>query len=227
MTVDRPRRDELVQAIDRFLHEEINAFAFDEAIFEIRGKTNDATIHEVADFLYDFYDDFEDHPVVLNRIGWNCFQRIRLLLNSDAALVASTQRIWTASQLTAAAALAAFAWIVYQTGVGSHLWLVVVPFGFVSIALSAWRDRLIRNCFRPDTTLYPFDSLAQILWIGRDAIGFRKERFPAHLESRRIRDCGSEFVCYLQMYVGWVMYSPVALLAQLFPVAIPTRRVVH
>lgn len=227
MTVDRPHRDELVQAIDRFLHEEINAFDFDEVIFEIRGKTKDATIREVVDLLYHFYDDCVDHPVVLNRASWNCFQRLRLLLNSNAALVSSTQRIWTGSQFIAAAALAAFAWIVYLTGVGSHLWIVVVPFGAVSIALSAWRDRLLRNYYRPDTTLYPFDSLAQILWVGRDAVGFRKDRFPAHLESRRIRDRGSEFVCYLQMYVGWVMYSPVALLAQLFPVAIPTRRVVH
>lgn len=227
MTVDRPRRDELVQAIDRYLHEEINAFDFDDAIFKIRGKTNDATIHEVVDFLYHFYDDFEDHPVVLNRADWNCFQRLRLLLNSNAALISSTQHIWTASQLIAAAALAAFASIVYQTGVGSHLWLVVIPFGFVSIILSAWRTRLLRSVCRPDLTLYPFDSLAQILWIGRDAIGFRKERFPAHLESRRIRDRGSEFVCHLQMYVGWVKYSPVVLLAQLFPVSIPARRVVH
>ena len=226
MTVDRKHRDLLIESIDQYLGEEINAFAFDDAIMEIRGNTSDATVHEVVDILYGFYDDFEDHPVVIDRVGWNYIQRLRLLLSTDASLAASKQRIWTVAQLIAAAAIAVLATIAYSTGVGAHLWLAVIPFGLLSIGLSAWRNRLVRLHFRPDVTLYPFNSLAQILWVGRDATGYRKERFPAHLESRRIRDRGSEFVCYFQTYVGWVMYSPVALLAQLLPVSIPTRRVV-
>lgn len=226
MTVDRIYRDLLIETIDQYLGEKINAFAFDEAIHDIRKKTSDATVHEIVDILYCFYDDFEDHPVVVNRVGWNYIQRLRLILSTDASLTASKQRIWTATQLIAATAVLAFAAIAYSTGVGSHLWLVAILLGPLSIGLHAWRERLAKRYYNPDVTLYPFNSLAQILWVGRDAKGFRKERYPTGLESRRVRSRSSAFVGYCQMYVCWVMYSPASLVVQMLPVSIPMRRVV-
>jgi hypothetical protein len=226
MFVDRKSRDELVEAIDSYLHDELTAFQFDDAIFQIRDQTKDETVKHAVDMLWYFYDDCDDHQVVLDRVGWNYIQRLRILLKSDAALEVSQKRLWSPAQLMAGIALAAFLWAVYRTGVGEHLWLVALPFGVVSIALSKWRAEMFRNAWNCDLSIYPFTSVAQLLWVGHDVRGFRKERYPEDLASRQIRDGRSLFVVQFQGYVAWLLFSPIALAAQLFPVCVPERKVV-
>ena len=228
MIVDRVHRDQLVEAIDGFLHEELTAFQFDDAIFEIRDQTTDETVKRVVDFLWHFYDDCDDHHVVLDRIDWNCFQRLRLLLKSDGALEFTRKRIWSAAQAFAAVTLAGFILAAYKTGIGQHLMIVAIPFGLVSIGLSLWRARVYRDAYdrNGDVSLYPFTSIAQLLWVGHSVRGFRKERYPKHLAKRRIRSGGSAVVMRLQVYLPWLLFSPAVLIAQLFPLSLPVRRVV-
>lgn len=224
MKVDRLHRDLLIDAIDRYLHEELTAFQFDELIFDIRGKSDDETVKHAIDFLWLFYDDCDDHKVVLDRVGWNCIQRLRLLLKSEANLDFSENRIWSTSQIVAAAALLVFAGFAYASGFGSHLMIVAIPFGFVSIGLSRCRKRLYRSAANWDETLHPFTSISQLLWVGHGVPGFRKEKYPSHLSTRRIRRTFG-FPSWTQ-YPFWLLYSPAILLVQLLPVKVPVRRVV-
>lgn len=228
MTIlDRPNRDLLVETIDRYLNDDLSAFEFDEAIFDIRDQTADETIKRVVDVLWSFYDDCDDHQVVLDRSSWNYFQRLRLLLKSDASLEASTRRIWSIAQAIAATAIVGFLWAAYKTGLGQHLLIVAIPFGLVSIGLSKWRVRLYRNACNIDLTMHPFTSVAQLLWIGRDLAYFRKQKYPPHLASRRIRSEASALANAFLSYAPWLICSPIALLFQMLPISIPVRRVVH
>lgn len=224
MKLDRLHREMLIDAIDRYLHEELTAFQFDELIFDIHGKTDDETVKHVIDYLWLFYDDCDDHKVVLNRVSWNCIQRLRLLLKSDANLDFSEHHIWSRSQIVAAAALLAFTWLACASGIGSHLMIAAIPFGFVSIALSSWRRRLYRSAANWDETLHPFTSISQLLWVGHGVSEFRKEKYPSHLATRRIRRTFG--LPTWAQYPFWLLYSPVILLVQLLPVKVPMRRVV-
>jgi hypothetical protein len=226
MSIDREHRDMLVEAIDRYLHDELTAFEFDDAIFDIRDQTHDETVKQVVDFLWCYYDDCDDHKVVLDRANWNCIQRLRLLLKSDATLHFTNQRIWSVTQFLAAIALAFFVWVAYQTGIGEHLLVVAIPFGVISIALSKWRWRLYYNASECDYSLYPFTSLPQILCVRHGVPNFHKERYPTHLTSRRIRGTVGSLVSWLHIYPFWMLYSPVVLLAQLLPVSVQVRKVV-
>lgn len=226
MAVDRTHRDELVAAIDRFCNDEITAFEFDDVIFEIRDRTADETVQRVVDILWHFYDDCQDHQVRLDRVCWNYFQRLKLLLKSDAALDCSVRRLWSSGQLIAALALAAFLWVAYRAGLGSQLYVVAMPFGLISIGLSVWRRRLYRAALDWDESLSPFASVGQLLWVAHGVPGFRKERYRPELASRRLRDAGSLFVLYLQMYAHWLLFGPVVLMGQMLPVSIPVRKVV-
>lgn len=225
MAIDQEKRNQLVEAIDRYLHEEITAFEFDEAIFDIRTKTSDETIKGVVDFLWCFYDDCDDHKVVLDRAGWNCFQRLRLLLKSDATLKSSQKRIWSLTQIIAALAIAAFAWVAVQIGWGSQLLAASIPFGVVSICLYLWRCRLYRNAATWDESVYPFSSVSQLLWVAHGVSGFRKEKHPLHLATRRIRGRVGALANWGQIFLPWLLLSPAVLVAQLWPIKVPVRKV--
>jgi hypothetical protein len=226
MGVDREQRENLANVIDRYLHEELTALEFDDEIFDLRYQTTDETVQHVIDFLWQFYDDCDDHKVVLDRVSWNCWQRLLLLLKSEASLNCTTKRIWSTSQIIAAVALAGFLWLASRAGFGEQLMIVAIPFGIVSIILSKWRSRLYQQADDGDVTLYPFSSVGQILWVGHSVRGFRKEQFPPHLTSRRIRGRLGVFGKYLQFYSSWLLFSPIALCAQLLPISVPVRRVV-
>lgn len=226
MSVDRQHRDLLVAAIDRYLNDELTAFAFDDAIFDIKDQTTDDTIKRVVDELWCFYDDCDDHKVILDRLSWDCFQRLRLLLKSDAVLEISQRRIWSFAQGVAALAIAGFLWAAYTVGVGQQLLVVSIPFGAVSIALSKWRTHLFWTGCKCDFALTPFASFSQLLRTRRAVQDFRKTRYPPHLASRHIRDAGSMFVNALHIYPLWLMFSPVILLRQVLPVSVPVRWIV-
>jgi hypothetical protein len=226
MRVDRQQRDLLVAAIDRYLNDEMTAFSFDDAIFEIRDRTDDETIQRVVDELWCFYDDCDDHKVVLDRLSWDYLQRLRLLLKSDAVLEISKRHIWSSAQAVAAFAIVGFLWAASWLGVGQQLLAAAIPFGVVSIALSKWRTHLFRAGCKWNVSLMPFSSIAQLLRTRRRVPGFRKQHYPSHLASRRVRGAGGALVNALHMYPFWLMLSPVVLLAQLLPVSVKVHRVV-
>ncbi len=211
-------RDALVEVINRYLADDLTAVKLDEALSDLSARTKDQTVKHVADLLWCHYDDIEDHKVVASKEEWDFFQRLLLILKSDADIVEETgERNWTARQAVAAACLVVFAVVVVKTGWGSHLFLATVPLGVVSVLLKLWHSSLEETRFRRQAPLMPFGSVSEIRSLRRKVSGFVKSRYPTRLASRKIRGPVSEAFNWLHFVVVWLLFSPVALLIQALP----------
>lgn len=225
--VNRADRDALIEVTNQYLREEFTAFAFDEKLSEIEARTNDETVTWVRAQLWGFYDDCDDHKVVCDKTEWDLFQRLLLLLKSDAIMVVETGPAkWTARQAVAAAGLVVAGWTVWKTGWGSHLLIYNIPLGVVSMALSWWRGRTESKHEPRNETVAAFASVGEIRSIRRTARGFVKARYPGRLGKRRIRSPMVDCVYWIQWGAFWLMFSPVALAFQLRPERRTTWRVV-
>lgn len=212
--VDRDARDKLADLIDSYLDERITAFEFADAERGITSKTKDRTVVHVAWALWHFYDDLEDHTVHMPKEVWDYVQRLLLLLRSDAE-ICKQRRIWSWRQAVAAAALICFFAVAIPMGFGKHLFLVAIPFGLISIAISD-EFRKPKDEDEETITLAPFASITEVLRVRRTVPGFRKRRYPPGLESRRTRSRSVvPGMCVLT--AGWLMLSPLVLALQLLP----------
>ena len=211
-------RDRLVEVINRYLNEELTAFKLDEALSEIGTKTKDKTVEQVVQLLWCHYDDVEDHKVVATKEEWDYFQRLLLILKSDAEIVQETgERKWTARQAVAAVCLVLFGLAVAKTGFGYHLLVVTMPLGLVSMLLSHWRSRDEARRLHDQTALMPFGSVSELLSLRRKVRNFVKARYPARLGSRQIRGPVSAAAMWLHFGAVWLIFSPVALAFQMLP----------
>jgi hypothetical protein len=211
-------RDALVEVINRYLSDDLTAFKLDDALSEISTRTKDQTVKCVADLLWYHYDDLEDHKVVASKEEWDFFQRLLLILKSDADLVEETgERRWTARQAIAVVCLAVFVVAVAGTGWGSHLFLATVPLGGVSVLLKLWHSSLQEAQLRKQAPLVPFGSVSEMRSVRRKVQSFVKSRYPTRLGSRSIRGPVSEALNWLHFVVVWLLFSPVALLIQAMP----------
>jgi hypothetical protein len=173
----------LVEVVNRYLGEEITAFALDEALFDIRTRTKDETVKQVSRLLWYHYDDIHDHKVVASKEQWDYFQRLLLVLKSDAEIVKETgKRTWTARQTVAAACLGLVVIAIAKSGFGYHLLLATVPLGFVSMLLAYWYACVEARRLHDQTALTPFDSVAVAAPQGhrlRQSAVSRSSCFPA------------------------------------------------
>jgi hypothetical protein len=211
-------RDSLIEVINRYLSEELTAFKLDQALSEIGARSKDETVKQVVDLFWCHYDDIEDHKVVASKEEWDYFQRLLLILKSDAEIVQETgQRKWTPRQAVAAVCLALFVLAVAKTGFGYHLLVVTIPLGVVSMLLSHWRSRDEARRLHDQTALMPFGSVSELLSLRRKVRNFVKARYPARLGSRQIRGPVSAAAMWLHFGVVWLILSPVALTFQMMP----------
>ncbi len=216
--LSRYDRDRLVEVIERYLSDGLTAFQLDEALSDIAARTKDETVKQVADLLWHHYDDVQDHKVVASKEEWHYFQRLLLILKSDAEIVMEPgERRWTARQAVAAVCLALFGLAVARTGFGSHLLLTTIPLGIVSMLLAQWRSRVESKRLHEQTALTPFASVSELLSLRRKLTHFVKARYPARLGSRRIRSPVSAGLMWLHSGVAWLICSPVALACQMMP----------
>ncbi len=218
LVFSRYDRDALVEVINRYLSDDLTAFKLDDALSDISARTKDQTVKQVADLFWYHYDDIEDHKVVASKEEWDFFQRLLLILKSDANIVEETgKRKWTARQAVAAVCLAVFVVVFAKTGWGSHLFLATVPLGGVSVLLKLWQSSLEEAQLRKQAPLVPFGSLSEMRSVRRKVRGFVKSRYPTRLGSRQIRGPVSEAFNWLHFVVVWLLFSPVALLVQALP----------
>lgn len=221
--VDRDARDKLIGIIHDYLEERITAFTFDEQINELAPKTEDETVKYAVRMLWYHYDDCKDHKVVLCKEQWDYFQRLLLLLKSDASVLVERLRIWSWHQVVAGLLLACFVAVAIWLGWGAHLFLAAIPMGVGSIALSHFREGVYPQDRQQLARLTPFASFSQVLEIRRTLIGFNKHPHRAALAQRRIRSPGMDRVLHWQFLVLWVLFSPAVLFFQMFP--LPDERV--
>ncbi len=211
-------RDALVEVINRYLSDDLTAFKLHDALSEIGAKTKDETVNQVVSLFWCHYDDVEDHKVVAAKEEWDYFQRLLLILKSDAEIVEETgQRKWTARQAVAAVCLTVFGLAVAKTGFGYHLLVVTMPLGVVSMLLSHWRSCDEARRLHDQTALVPFGSLSELLSLRRKVRNFVKARYPAHLGTRQVRGPVGAAAMWLHFGVVWLIFSPVALLFQMMP----------
>jgi hypothetical protein len=223
--VSREDRDALIAAIRRYTSEQISALDFDEALSDIRDQTTDETVQFATQALWLFYDDLKDHKIVATKAEWDLFQRVLLLLHSDAELVFSSQREWTIRQPLAAFALAGFVGTAFHFGIGYQLIAVVLSFGLISILLAqsrVWFDAASKGDWRR----FPFSSLAEIRTACRQCPSFRKQPYPKHLQERRIRAWTTGRVMAIPWYVLWAFLAPLALIFQMLPEKQRSRRMI-
>jgi hypothetical protein len=211
-------RDALVEVINRYLSDDLTAFKLNDALIDIAARTKDETVKRVVDLLWCHYDDLEDHKVVASKEEWDFFQRLLLILKSDADLVEETgKRLWTARQALAVACLTVFGVVVAKTGWGYHLFCVTVPLGGVSVLLKLWHSGLEEPRLRQQAPLIPFGSVSELRSLRRKVRGFVKSRYPTRLGSRQIRGPVGDAFNWLHFVVVWLLFSPVALLIQALP----------
>lgn len=212
--VSRQERAELAAIINRYLNDEITAFEFDDELQRFCGST-DAAVRFVATDLWHYYDDFEDHPVVLSRAGWGYLQRLLLLLESDASIETANVYRWSWTQLVAIVALVGMVAVVTSTGWGDHLWIYAIPFGLISYVL-AIRATQADTTQPYRTVLCPFTTFSD-LHAAYQRVGFKKVHYPRSLRDRKIRPASSHLPLHLQWFMGAMFWAPIMLLFQSFP----------
>lgn len=217
--IDREARNRLGETIESYLDDRLMAFTFDDQIMAISGQTQDETVRIVVQQLWFFYDDCTNHRVVLSKEAWDYIQRLLLLLDSDAELLSEKHRRWTWKQTFAVTALSIFMAIAFMSGLGVHLYILAIPFGLISMILSAVEakaqakdpnaDRIVR--------LTPFKNLTQLLVLRRRSRRFRKRRYRLELVDRLIRSPASDRINQWQGWIMWLLFSPFVLFAQAIP----------
>lgn len=217
--VDRTSRDRLSDVMRSFMDDQITAFALDEKLSEIGGTTEDKTVQAVVRDLWFYYDDCKDHYIVASKKEWAYFNRLLLLLASDAEIAATrVRRSWRSSQFVAAISLALFLCLAVRQGWGPDLLAWACPFGVVSMVL-AWADRRRRRraAAAAGVALRPFPSFSVLRSVRREVGDFVKIRRPNELAGRTVRgriEAGFLWVIWIPL---WLVFSPVVLLIQMLP----------
>lgn len=213
--VDRAARDTLAATIRQFLDEQTSAFTFDEALDEFR-NSSDSTVRFVTQAVWYHYDDCDDHMVALSKPEWDYFQRLLLLLESDRRITVTSIRRWSWTQFVALGCLLGFGCCIWRFGWGMHLLAFSIPLGLISIIISFLRSHK-RATGAYDEILMPFSTFSDLSTTYRATEAFSKKRYPSGLTKRRIRSRVAECGIRIQMYPGWLLLSPIPLLAQTFP----------
>ena len=213
--VKEPSRESLSRLIQAFLGSEITAFEFDERLDHFR-DSSDPVIRHVVDAIWFHYDDCKDHVVCLSKQQWDYFQRLLLVLASDCRIDTQTNRSWSIKQLIALLSLGSFVYFALRLGWGNHLFLLNIPFGFVSVALSYWRRPTEQKHDPYQSIIFPFATFRDLETAYRSST-FRKTQYPKHLEARSIRSPFMAAFLQLQTYAMWLMLSPFPLLFQALP----------
>jgi hypothetical protein len=210
-----PSRAALATTIRAFLDSQITAFEFDEQLNPFR-SSHDPLIKHITLAVWFHYDDCTDHYVRMSKQEWDYFQRLLLALEGNCRLEREDERRWSVKQLVAAVALCLFGYYAMAWGWGSQLYILAMPFGLVSIALSFWRrpERQRANPFESIT--FPFASFADLSAAYHSA-EFRKSRYPQQIARRTIRSPFMSRFFEMKTYIVWLMFSPVVLFFQMLP----------
>lgn len=209
------------QTVDDYLSDRIGTALLDERLWSIRRTTEDQTVRFVVGKLWWTYSDAADDLVRLGKRGWNCVQRMLLLLDSGAKVRDATRWIWHPSQMIAGITLAAVLSVVLA---GNFLLLPLIAGGMISIALAASRQRVRASTRRPDPfCAWPFPTLAVIERALTRSPGFRKQKHRAEIVAQRcdarVGDVALSGPAFM-VWSGWCLISPIVVAFQRLPIRV-------
>lgn len=217
MTIDRANRDRLANAIRDFSERRIGASTFDDEIIKVESKSNDDTVQEIVFLLWFHYDDFLDHPAILSREEWDFFQRLLLVLESDAHLIEHRTRIRSASRWIATLSSVGAAVWAWRVGLNEGLYLVAMACAPIAILLWLWQNQIKSTPTDREMRLTPFSSTCEMLCVRRSVPGFRKMRYPGPVMKARLRSRWLEWLMWVPgLLMMWVL-APLFLLVQALP----------
>jgi hypothetical protein len=85
------------KAIRDYMAERIGAFELADSLHSTARATHDATVKFVHNLMWFHYDDCKDHKVVASKQEWDYFNRLLLLLESEAEVdFVRTRNSWRA-----------------------------------------------------------------------------------------------------------------------------------
>ena len=221
--IDREARDKVIEAFEDFLDDRITAFEFDDRLQDI--GSDDQTVNEVIRVAWSHYDDCTDHKVCLSKAEWDFFQRLLLILRSDAELLRSCveAKLWSWDHAVAWCACAGFVGMALMIGWDWRVFPMIVLFGILSLAISRYRQRRGRKAESNEMACLPFESFSQIRRLLRQIPAFQKQRYRRELATRAIRSSAMDGFNRVLSYGCWMLLSPVALLIQGFPSRMDAR----
>ncbi len=216
--VDRAARNQAAEAIEAYLDDRITAFDLDE---RLAADTEDALIAEVADLAWCHYDDCKDHQVVMTSHQWNLFQRLLLLLKSDAEINAGRDllrpRKWEWDHQLACAAFIIYCLLAVLVGWNGWLLVLGLPFAAVAWFIDHYRKRTAPVLSAAEGSLFPFATLSELRRVRAGITGFSKRRYRQELGDRRVRgELMMSFYDVLRGVVGTLL-SPLMLMEQMLP----------
>jgi hypothetical protein len=214
--IDRAAREQLASILRSYMNEEITAFQLDERLDSFRRFPNDETVELIAADLWGCYDDLKDHKVVATKETWNYFNRVLLLLSSDAELERERNEFrWHSGQILPGVCLLLAVGLSVSAGWNLDLVEIFVPFGLVSMAISWMNCR--RSVGSPAPEIYPFPSFISLSAVRRRTGFSSKMPWKKALGSRKIRHPLIATMMWAPRIAAWLVLSPVILLFQSLP----------
>ena len=219
MVVDRQRRDRLIKVVELYLRGELTAFEFDEEMYDkILDGCKDKTILHACREMWCSYDDCIDHRVHLNKEAWDLHQRLLMLLRTDAVLDEQRGKVWSGTEGVAVGSLVLFVGLMWVEP--SEFWVCWFLMGVAAWLCMAGRQRANKPLSKQEMALYPFVSFAQLMSIGRGAVGFRKSRYPDEVRkaaSEPLRSPVRLFIIQAVLHMTVVVFAPLVLIGLMLP----------
>ena len=214
--VDRKARDAMSGTIQSFMDQRIGAFEFDDTLCEIASTTNDASVRAVQRALWLHYSDVVDHKFVGAKEEWDYFNRLRLLLASDAQTEwCATGKRWNIFKTLSALCLAGFV-VTFSVHRGEFFAVYWILSGFVAWSLWLAWHRKCRRAWAPQIPIYPFPSFKRVFSVRRGLPDFTRKPYPKSMSWRaKIRHTMS----WITLLLWWLVFAPLGLLI----LSLPTR----
>ena len=190
--IDREARNRLLQGIDDYMDEKISAKDFDTLLHQtIVPNTKDELIKEVSCWLFDLADDVGTNHLQSVCPYWKCFNRIRLLLASDAEYqyVYSKQRLTLLQWVGMMSATLFLALAIVSFWAQPLSWAFFLAFGIplyftcgIVVSGTIFGLGFFSTPQEPERKIlfaeYPFESFADLLAVRRSVPQFSSKLFP-------------------------------------------------
>jgi len=206
--VDRKARAELVSTIDAFLSRKIKAFEFDDRQTRIAAATKDKTVRHASTRVWFYYDDLINHEVNLSKEQWDYFQRLRLLLQSQAEWceVKGKWR-WGLPQILAWCSLFFLSIVIWKWGIGWEFLVAEASVAIVWFALfglspaRSVEEPRIAQCL-------PFESWMQLRRIRTATPQFVKFGYPLNASRQPLRTRENAIMMYVVPIPASLIFMP-------------------